>query len=167
MEALELCMQRPAPGHPYAYELTLTRVATKRGLDDDGVTAALKAVRDAFAIYVHTNDGNRPYFRTAYRMGQSRVQGVVVEWQRTVGPLPEEGEEESFLFYDGAELDTVMHEHRKTRRYWKERMSKRLVSLAARPPAGDGDEADEEAAYDIAEDLEDGGGGSHESTDDG
>lgn len=166
MEALELSVPRPDDGHPYAYELTLTRVATKRGLDDDGVTAALKAVRDAFAIFVRLNDGDRTLFRTTYRIGHGHVQGVVLEWKRTMGPLPDEGDEGGFLFYDEGELAMVADEHHATRRYWKERMAKRLLSIAARAPGGDGDEAEEEAAYD-ADDGAESEGDSHETDADG
>jgi hypothetical protein len=165
MEALELSMPRPPDGHPYAYELTLTRVSTKRTLDDDGVTAALKGVRDAFSIFVHVNDGDRGLFRTTYRIGHGRVQGVVVEWKRRPRPLPAEDAEGGFLFYDDDELTMVAGEHRVTRQYWKERMRKRLLSIASRPTGGDGDEAEEEAAYDVAED--EGEDETHETDGDG
>lgn len=168
MEALELSgVERPDDeGHVFSYQLRLTRVSTKTTLDDDGVTAALKPVRDAFALYVRVNDGNRARFRATYHIGVERVQGAILEWTRTLGPLPVEHADGTFLFYDVPELTLVADEHRVTRRYWKERMAKRLLSIAARPPAGDGDEAEEEAAYDVADDDE-GEGDSHESVDDG
>ncbi len=151
MEALERCMQRPDEGHPYAYDVRLSRVATKTGLDDDGVTAALKPVRDAFAVFVRINDANRAYLRVSYGIGHDRVQGVVIEWTRTLGPLPAEHGVESFVFFDLAELALVAAEHKVTKRYWRERMEKRLISVASRPLGKDDDEAEEEAAYDVSE----------------
>jgi hypothetical protein len=168
IDALGECMERPPEGHPWSYELRLSRVSTKMSVDDDGVTAALKAVRDAFAIFVRINDANRRYLRVSYGSGHGRVQGVVLEWSRFEGPLDEEEEAASFLFFDDDELVTLATEHRATRRYWKERMEKRLVSIATRPAgiATTDDEAEEEAAYDIAEEDE-GAGFSHESALDG
>lgn len=168
IDALWEVQARPPEGHPWSYELRLSRVSTKMSVDDDGVTAALKAVRDAFAIFVRINDANRRYLRVSYGSGHGRVQGVVLEWTRFEGPLDEEEEAASFLFFDDDELVTLAAEHRVTRRYWKERMEKRLVSIATRPTGirTTDDEAEEEAAYDIAEEDE-GEGSSHESGHDG
>jgi hypothetical protein len=156
MAALDACVARPHEGHFWSYELKLSRVSTKLGLDDDGVTAALKAVRDAFAIFVRINDSNRRFLRVSYGIGHARVQGIVLEWSRFYGPLDHEDDAASaFLFFEEDELDVLAAEHRVTRRYWKERMEKRLVSIAARPAALTvDDEEEEEAAYDIAEEDE-------------
>lgn len=166
--ALERSMRRPLEGHYYSYEVKLSRVSTKRALDDDGVAAALKAVRDAFAVFVRINDGNRAYLRVTYGTGYARVQGVVIEWTRAEGPFADEGQE-SFLFFDREELDDIAREHYVTRRYWKERMAKRLLSIGSRPAPvseGEGDEQGEEAAYDVAEDEDEGERPAPEESDD-
>lgn len=150
MDALERCVERPDEGHDYAYEVRLTRISTKAGLDDDGVAAALKGARDAVAIFVRVNDGNRRRFRCSYGIGHARVQGVIVEWKRTSGRFEDEGIEE-YAFFDRDEIAVLSSEHRITARVWKERMAKRMLSRAERVPGPGSDEAEEDAAYDADE----------------
>lgn len=139
LDALDRCFTRPPEGHDYAYKVRIARIATKRGLDDDGVTAAMKAVRDAVSLFVGVNDANRRRLRVSYGMGFSVVQGVALEWTRTTGAFEDE-EVEDFLLFDREELVTIALEHRAMRRYWKERRkaltTRDTEAIAAGEPEG-------------------------------
>ncbi len=150
MEALELCLERPHESHSHSYDVRLYRVSSKDWMDDDGIASALKAVRDTFAIFVHINDGNRRRIRFHYASGKGRVQGLVIEWTRTDEAFEHE-EPAGYIFFDDEEIAILAKEHAVTRRHWKERMAKRLLSRAEREVGPGDDEQAEEAAYDQAE----------------
>ncbi len=142
-EALTESVHRPEEGHDYSYEVKLSRISTRLGLDDDGVTAALKGVRDAFAIFVRINDGNRRRLRVSYGIGHSVVQGIVVEWTRTEGPF--EGEPyETYDFFDPHELQRIADEHREMKAYWRKR--REAVQAGAPAPDEQKEDASEEGS---------------------
>lgn len=58
--------QRP----PIPCSVLLTRIAPSRGLDDDNLAGALKAVRDEVAVWLGVDDAHRDTVR--YRYGQQR-----------------------------------------------------------------------------------------------
>lgn len=120
----------PQEGEDYSYEVRISRLSAKGIHDDEGVVAALKGVRDAYAIFVRLNDGNRRRIRFSYGMGQAKVQCVVIEWTRRRGPFPDDGRESS-LFFDERELRILRDEHRATRAYWQERIRKFRATKAA------------------------------------
>ncbi len=160
MDALERCLDRPEEENLYAYDVKLVRVSVREKLDDDGVAAALKAVRDAFSIFVRINDGNTRRIRWTYAKAHARIGGIILEWKRSEQWFAEEPEE-TFLFFEDKEIEVLVGEHRVVRQHWKERMTKRLASRTARGAGAGDDEQAEDAAYDADE------GGEEESTDTG
>lgn len=68
---------KPKPAVPCS--VLLTRVAPSNGLDDDNLTGALKAVRDAVAAWLGVDDRHRDQVR--YRYAQERGPwGVRIEF---------------------------------------------------------------------------------------
>lgn len=132
LEALYAALGSPPPdGHDYAYQVRISRLSTKGLQDDEGVVASMKAVRDAFAIFVRINDGNRRRFRASYSTGKAKVLSVVIEWTRTTGPFEDDGTE-SLIFFDEREELALRDEHRETRKYW---LGRRRTSPAERDAA--------------------------------
>jgi len=154
MEALELAMPRPDEADFHSYEVKLVRITPRSKPDDDGVTAALKAVRDAFAIFVRINDGNRRRLQFSYGYGNGRVSGIVLEWIRRDHPFPDEGHD-GYVFFNRGELDILASEHTVAARHWKEVAAKRVVSQRMDRIAHEAnDEQGEEAAYEASEEDE-------------
>jgi len=135
LEALYAALGEPPPdGHDYSYAVKIARLSTKGLQDDEGVVAAMKAVRDAFCIFIRVNDGNRRRFRASYATGKAKVLSVVIEWTRTTGPFEDDGTE-SLIFFDEREELILRDEHRAMRAYWQGRRPATRAERAAKEEA--------------------------------
>lgn len=65
-----------------AYAVTLTRKAPSNGLDFDGLTAALKSVRDGTADGLGFKDDNDPRLHFEYAQERSKTYGVQIHIER-------------------------------------------------------------------------------------
>lgn len=68
----------PKPSVDEPWEVVLTRLGP-RELDDDGVVASLKAVRDAFAAFINVDDKLRSIVRYRYEGEIGKECGVRIE----------------------------------------------------------------------------------------